>query len=93
MIFYEDGRRCARLSTSKNKLLILCLIDSRQTSKLLPTNISDASFKRGLCIDVLLPELIDVNPRNRRRKEAYNSLIKYPKDEQNITITIKTKKQ
>ncbi|MDE6033194.1 MAG: hypothetical protein K2G15_04450 [Muribaculaceae bacterium] len=56
----------------------------------LTNHISEASFKRGLCIDVL-SELIDVIPRKRRRKEAYNSLIKYLKDEQNITITIKTK--
>lgn len=34
MIFSKDGRRCARLSTSKKILFMLCLINSGLMSRL-----------------------------------------------------------
>lgn len=53
--------------------------------------VGEASFKSGLCIEVSLSELLGVVPRKRRRRDAYVALIKYLKDERNITLTIKPK--
>lgn len=49
-------------------------------------------FKSGLSIEVSLSELLDIVPRNRRRTDAYNALIKYLSDERGITLTIKSQK-
>lgn len=49
-------------------------------------------FKSGLSIDVTLSGLLGIVPRNRKRTDAYNSLIKYLKEERNITLTIKSSK-
>ena len=41
----------------------------------------------------LLSELLAVIPRKRRRCEAYNSLVKYLREERNIILTIKSNKK
>lgn len=50
-------------------------------------------FKNGLSIEVSLAELLDVVPRSRKRTDAYGALIKYLKEERDITLTIKTSKK
>lgn len=54
--------------------------------------VGEARFKSGLTIEVTLAELLGVVPRNRRRTDAYSSLVKYLKDECDITLTIKSSK-
>lgn len=53
--------------------------------------VGEASFESGLCIEVSLFELLGIIPRKRKRKDAYAALIKYLKDERNITLIIKSK--
>lgn len=43
-------------------------------------------FVSGLSIEVSLNELLSVVPRKRRRKDAYEALVKYLKDERNISL-------
>lgn len=50
-------------------------------------------LKSGLCIDLTLAELLSIVPRKRRRTDAYDSLVKYLKDELNINLTIKNNKR
>ena len=50
-------------------------------------------FKSGLTIEVTLAELLNVVPRNRKRTDAFSSLIKYLKEEHDITLKIKTSKK
>lgn len=54
--------------------------------------VGEARFKSGLTIEVTLAELLNVVPRNRRRTDAYSLLVKYLKDECQITLTIKSSK-
>lgn len=54
--------------------------------------VGEARFKSGLTIEVTLAELLGIVPRNRRRTDAYSSLVKYLKDEYDITLTIKSSK-
>lgn len=55
--------------------------------------VGEAGFKSGLSIEVSLNELLSVVPRQRKRTDAYDTLVKYLKDELNITLTIKTNRQ
>lgn len=54
--------------------------------------VGEARFKSGLTIEVTLAELLGIVPRNRRRTDAYSPLVKYLKDECDITLTIKSSK-
>lgn len=55
--------------------------------------IGEEHFISGLNIEVTLSELLAVIPRKRRRCEAYNSLVKYLREERNIILTIKSNKK
>ena len=55
--------------------------------------IGEEHFISGLGIEVTMGELLAVIPRKRRRCEAYNSLVKYLREERNILLTIKTNKK
>lgn len=55
--------------------------------------IGEEHFISGLCIEVTLSELLAVVPRKRKRTEAYNSLVKYLREERNISLTIKSRKK
>ena len=54
--------------------------------------VGEARFKSGLTIEVTLAELLGIVPRKRKRTDAYSSLVKYLKDECDITLTIKSSK-
>lgn len=64
----------------------------RDDVKALTAYIGEAKFKSGLSIEVSLAEILDIAPRTRRRKDAYDSLAKYLKSELDITLTIKSQK-
>ena len=65
----------------------------REDVAALTTYVGEARFKSGLTIEVTLAELLGVVPRNRRRTDAYDALVKYLKSELDITLTIKTSKK
>lgn len=50
-------------------------------------------LRSGLCIEIELSELLEVLPRERRRKDAYNKLVKFLADEMNVLLTIKSRKR
>lgn len=55
--------------------------------------VGNENWKPGLEIKLELKDLLALCPRERRRSDAYKKLIAYLKDECQITITIKSKKQ
>lgn len=59
--------------------------------KALQDYIGESEFKTGLSIEMTLAELLKIIPRQRRRTDAYNTLIKHLKETMNITLTIKKK--
>lgn len=61
--------------------------------KALTNYVGEVGFKSGLSIEVSLNELLSVVPRQRKRTDAYDTLVKYLKDELNITLTIKNNRQ
>ena len=48
-------------------------------------------FKSGLSIEIELSELLEILPRERRRKDSYDKLVKFLADEMKITLTIKSR--
>ena len=50
-------------------------------------------LRSGLCIEIELGELLEVLPRERRRKDAYDKLVKFLAEEMNVQLTIKSRKR
>ncbi|MBO5135432.1 MAG: hypothetical protein J6C15_09805 [Bacteroidaceae bacterium] len=48
-------------------------------------------LRSGLCIELELSELLEILPRERRRKDAYNRLVKFLAEEMNVQLTIKSR--
>ena len=49
-------------------------------------------LRSGLCIEIELSELLEILPRERRRrKDAYNKLVKFLAEEMNVQLTIKSR--
>lgn len=65
----------------------------REDISALTNYVGEAGFKSGLSIEVSLNELLSVVPRQRKRTDAYNTFVKYLKDELNISLTIKNNRQ
>ena len=47
-------------------------------------------LRSRLCIEIELSELLEILPRERRRKDAYEKLLKFLAEEMKITLTIKS---
>ena len=48
-------------------------------------------LRSGLCIEIELSELLEVLPRERRRKDSYDKLVKFLAEEMNIKLNIKSR--
>ena len=48
-------------------------------------------LRSGLCIEIELSELLEILPRDRRRKDAYDKLVKFLAEEMNIKLNIKSR--
>ena len=48
-------------------------------------------LKSGLCIEIELSELLEILPRERRRKDSYDKLVKFLAEEMNVQLTIKSR--
>ena len=56
--------------------------------KALLNYIGEPKFQTGLSIEITLAELLDIVPRQRRRTDAYTTLIKHLKNEFEIELKI-----
>ena len=48
-------------------------------------------LRSGLCIEIELSELLEILPRERRRKYSYDKLVKFLAEEMNIKLKIKSR--
>ena len=48
-------------------------------------------LRSGLCIEIELSELLEILPRERRRKDSYEKLVKFLTEEMNIKLNIKSR--
>ncbi len=91
---YPEGRQdCVSPDVNVNKASTIIVPDRfKEDIEALETYIG-RELENGLCIKVDLSELLTVIPRARKRTDAYKTLVKYLKDEFDITLTINSKKQ
>jgi hypothetical protein len=54
-------------------------------------NYCGVELRSGLCIEIELSELLEILPRERRRKDAYDKLEKFLAEEMNIKLNIKSR--
>ena len=54
-------------------------------------NYCGVELRSGLCIEIELSELLEILPRERRRKDAYDKLVKFLAEEMNIKLIIKSR--
>ena len=77
------------------------VIEEKESKVIIPENFKDdierlesycgVELKSGLCIEIELSELLEILPRERRRKDAYDKLVKFLTDEMNIKLIIKSR--
>lgn len=77
------------------------VIDKANTQVIIPEKFRDdierlqdycgVELKSGLCIEIELSELLEILPRERRRRDSYDKLVKFLADEMKITLTIKSR--
>ena len=48
-------------------------------------------MKSGFCVEIELSELLEILPRERRRKDSYDKLVKFLEAEMNIKLIIKSR--
>ena len=48
-------------------------------------------LRSGLCIEIELSELLEILPKERRRKDSYDKLVKFLAEEMNIKLNIKSR--
>lgn len=88
-----DRQDCVSPDVNVNKENTIIVPDKfKEDIEALETYIG-RKLESGLCIKVDLSELLTVIPRNRKRTDAYKTLVKFLKDEFGIDLIINSKRQ
>ena len=77
------------------------VIEEKESKVIIPEKFKDdiqrlisycgVELKSGFCIELELSELLEILPRERRRKDSYDKLVKFLADKMKITLTIKSR--
>ena len=91
---YSEGRQdCVSPDVNVNKVNTVIVPDKFRKDIEALENYTGRKLESGLCIRVDLSELLTVIPRERKRTDAYNTLVQYLRDEFGIDLIINSKKQ
>ena len=76
-------------------------VEKENTTVIIPEKFKDdverlesycgVELKSGFCIEIELSELLEILPRERRRKDSYDKLVKFLAEEMNIKLNIKSR--
>ena len=79
----------------------LDVIEEKESKVIIPERFKDdiqrlinycgVELKSGLCIEIELSELLEILPRERRRKDSYDKFVKFLAEEMNVQLTIKSR--
>ena len=89
----EDRLDCVFPDVNVNKENTVIVPDKFKEDIEALENYIGRKLESGLCIKVDLSELLTVIPRERKRTDAYNTLVQYLKAEFGIDLIINSKKQ
>ena len=77
------------------------VIEEKESKVIIPEKFKDdierlesycgVELRSGLCIEIELSELLEILPRERRRKDSYDKLMKFLAEEMNVQLTIKSR--
>ena len=77
------------------------VIEEKESKVIIPEKFKDdierlesycgVELRSGLCIEIELSELLEILPRERRRKDSYDKLVKFLAEEMNVQLTIKSR--
>ena len=77
------------------------VIEEKESKVIIPEKFKDdierlesycgVELRSGLCIEIELSELLEILPRERRRKDSYDKLVKFLAEEMNIKLNIKSR--
>lgn len=91
----------SKLQNGRSDCVSPDVIDKASTKVIIPEKFRDdierlgnymgRELCSGLCIEIELSELLEILPRERRRKDTYDKLVKFLADEMNVQLTIKSK--
>ena len=91
---YSEGRQdCVSPDVITDKENTVIVPDKFKKDIEALENYTSRKLESGLCIKVDLSELLTVIPRERKRTDAYTTLVQYLKDEFGIDLIINSKKQ
>ena len=90
----QKGRLDSRIPPSE-------IVEKENTAVIIPKKFKDdverlcnycgVELRSGLCIEIELSELLEILPRERRRKDSYDKLVKFLAEEMNVQLTIKSR--
>lgn len=87
----QDGRSVCAPDVIEEKKHIVIIPEKFKDDIERLTQYMGRKLCRGLCIEIELKELLEIVPRQRRRKDSFDKLVKFLSEEMNITLTIKSR--
>ena len=87
----QDGRSVCASGVIEEKEHIVVIPEKFKDDIERLCNYCGVELRSGLCIEIELSELLEILPRVRRRKDAYNRLVKFLAEEMNVQLTIKSR--
>ena len=87
----QDGRSDCAPDVIEEKEHIVIIPERFKDDILKLQDYCGVELRSGLCIEIELSELLEILPRERRRKDSYYKLVKFLAEEMNVQLTIKSR--
>ena len=87
----QDGRSDCAPDVIEEKEHIVIIPERFKDDILKLQDYCGVELRSGLCIEIELSELLEILPRERRRKDSYDKLVKFLAEEINIKLNIKSR--
>ena len=87
----QDGRSDCAPDVIEEKEHIVIIPERFKDDILKLQDYCGVELRSGLCIEIELSELLEILPRERRRKDSYDKLVKFLADEMKIKLMIKSR--
>ena len=87
----QDGRSVCASDVIEEKEHIVIIPEKFKDDIQKLQDYCGVELRSGLCIEIELSELLEILPRERRRKDSYEKLVKFLTEEMNIKLNIKSR--
>ena len=87
----QDGRSDCASDVIEEKEYIVIIPEKFKDDIQKLQDYCGVELRSGFCIEIELSELLEILPRERRRKDSYDKLVKFLAEEMNVQLTIKSR--